>query len=615
MRIRASKVSAIAGVVLVGVALAPRPLRAEDAQPIDLRALRHGASAFPVLWKPYRPMPLPAMDLRNGALLRARLAAGTLQLSMREFLELVVENDLDVHAARYDDAIAQLDVLRAMSGQAARGTSSSPLPAALFAGAIGAGVSSTAALSAGGTGGAAITTAGKLVTLGPRGNFDPTVSMNLSYDHLVNPLNTRKVAGAADVVVPSTVLQTRFQQELPYGTSYSVSFNLQRQASTQANLQFNPALTSFAAIQLYQPLLNGFGLALTQRFVTVADNDRQIVREAFHTTLNNTLSAAANAYWDLTALRENVRVLDEAVAIAQQTANEDRSRVAIGVMTDLDVLTAESQLASTRAQLVDAQTRVQQQEAVLKSLMARADDPVLDRLAVEPTDPLPGPAPDDLAPTTEAIARALTARSSIKSAELSLKNQRIAQEYTRKNLLPTLSAFVAVNIYGLAPDTDPALRQLVQWTYPEYSVGMTWSFPVFNRSAQADDVRARIEAEQAETALQRTRRDIVLQVETATVGVNQDRAQVVAAARAVVFNRTAFEGEQERLRFGLSTPLRVTLAQRDLTAAEFAEVQARVNYAKALVANQIAVGSFLEQIGVDSDAAQHGTLLKDSRQP
>jgi outer membrane protein len=390
---------------------------------------------------------------------------------------------------------------------------------------------------------------------------------------------------------------------------------LQQQTSTQAGLLFNPALTSFFALQVYQPLLNGFGLALTRRFITLAQNDRTIVREAFHTTLNNTLSNAANAYWDLIALRENVRVAEQAVAVAQQQVDENRQRAELGAMTPVDVLSAESQLASTRVQLVTAQTKVQQQEVTLKTLISKTDDPALDAAVIEPTDPLPGPSDIEIPPLSSSIAAALAGRSSIRQAQLSLQNQHIAEEYTRKNLLPTLSVFAVVDLYGLAPGANPAVRQLAQWAYPEYSVGFTWSLPLFNRSAQADDVRARLETQEAETTLQQTKSQITMQVQTATVSLTQGRAQVEAAQRAVVASRRAFEGEQDRFGAGISTAYRVMLAQRDLTSAESAEIQARVNYAKARVAHQIATGSFLERNGIVADGAQRGTLWRDSGKP
>ncbi|HZT75851.1 MAG TPA: TolC family protein [Vicinamibacterales bacterium] len=596
-------------VALVAAVLTlPAAAGAQEAKGIDLGQLRSGRSPFPAVWQPYRPAALPPVDLQDGAQLDRLAAGGTLSLSLTQFLQLVVENDLTLEAARYNTAIAEVDVLRARSGQAARGVATAPLPGAVFAGAIGAGVSTTAALSSGGTGGAAISTQGKLVSFGARGIFDPTFQVNLSYDHLTNPLNTTKVAGASSLVIPTTVLQTRYQQELPIGTSYSVSFNLQRQASTQGGLLFDPALSSFGALQIYQPLLNGFGRAFTQRFITLAQNNTHIVHEGFHGTLNDRLSTAANAYWDLVALRENLRLAREAVEAAQREHDEDLERVDVGVMTPLDAVISESQVASARVQLIRAETAYRQQEVVVKAFISKDLAARLGNMPIEATESLTSVGGTALPPVATSIARALERRSSIHQAELTVDNQKIAEQYTRKNLLPTLSAYVAFEMYGLAPGTSPAVRELIHWNYPEYAFGFSWSLPVLNRAAQADDVRARLETQQSEAQLQRTRRQVTLQVQTSTAAIEQDRARVEAAERALAASRTAYAGETDRLQFGISTPYRVLQAQRDLTAAEAAAVQAQVNYAKAVVAYEVAVSSLLEDHGIDASAAERGSL-------
>ena len=87
----------------------------------------------------------------------------------------------------------------------------------------------------------------------------------------------------------------------------------------------------------------------------------------------------------------------------------------------------------------------------------------------------------------------------------------------------------------------------------------------------------------------------------------------MAAERAAAAGLTAFNGEQERLRAGISTPLLVTQAQRDLIAAQSAEIQARVNYAKALVAHQVAVGGFLESYGILFEDAIRGSLFTSAK--
>ena len=168
---------------------------------------------------------------------------------------------------------------------------------------------------------------------------------------------------------------------------------------------------------------------------------------------------------------------EQSVAAAQQQFEEDAQRADLGAMTPLDVLSAESQLASSRVQLVNARTRLQQQEVSLKALISKTSDPALDAAVIEPTDNLPGPSDVEIPSLSASMAVALTGRSAIHQAQLALQNQHIAEQNTRKNLLPTFSVYAAVNLYGLAPETNPALRQLVQWTYPRYSVGLTWSLP------------------------------------------------------------------------------------------------------------------------------------------
>jgi outer membrane protein len=601
--------------VLAACAWLTEPLLLAQSTPIDADLLSRGPTAVSRPWKPYRVLPLPPINAVNGPLLRQAVREGKLQLSLADFLRLVVENGFDLESDRYIYLLAQTDYLRARSGQAARGLPGAPVPAGLFAGAIGAGVGNNANVSAAGTGAAAISGAARQVVIGARGNFDPTFSVNFSFDHLVNPLNTVRVAGTPTVTVPSTVLQTRFQQELSYGTSYSVSFNLQRQSTTQRFLLFNPAFTSYFSIQVYQPLLNGFGWALNRRFIKVTENNRKISREIFSQNLNNTLSNAANLYWDFVALQEQRRVAEQAVAVSEKLYQDNHKEFEAGVLARLDVVQAESQLAANRRDLVTAQTNLQMQEVKLKSVISKNISPELADARIEATEHLPEPDDIQMPSLNEAISTATANRSSIRQAQWGIENQRIAGIYTRKNLLPTFSAFMQFNNYALAAGASAMFRQMAQWEYPEYSVGFSLNFSLRNRAAQADDVRARLELQQAEASLQQVRRQVELAVRTATVALIQLKSQVEAAERALESSRQTLQGEQIRLLYGISTPYRVILAQRDVVTAQSARTQAQVNYAKAVIAMELATGTLLERNGIAFDDAFRGNLWKTSGQP
>lgn len=94
----------------------------------------------------------------------------------------------------------------------------------------------------------------------------------------------------------------------------------------------------------------------------------------------------------------------------------------------------------------------------------------------------------------------------------------------------------------------------------------------------------------------------------AIIGLMQAKAQVEAVRTAVELNRQTVEAEQKKLQAGVSTPYNVIRVQRDLLSAQFAEVQARVAYGKALVELDRATGQTLQRHQIDLDHALRGRL-------
>lgn len=589
--------------------------RAQSEDLIDANYLSRGASPFPRFWNSYRQARVQTPNLRNGPLLSQMIHNGKLEVSLNDFLRLVAENALDLESDRYTYLIAQTDLLRARSGQAARGLPGAPVPEGLFAGAIGEGLGKNANVSAGGTGGTSISAAARQIFIGPRGTFDPTLSANFSFDRVVSPLNTLRVSGSPTVTVPSVVLQTIFQQELPTGTGYSVIFNMQRQSSTQRFLLFNPSFQSFFSAQVYQPLLNGFGLAPNRRFIRFAQNNRRISNEVFQEQLNTSLSNAANLYWDFVAITEQVRVAEQTVAAAQTLYDNNRVQAQIGTLAQRDVLQSQSQLAASRRDLTIAQGNLEMQEIKLKSTISKSIESELAEATIEPLDPLPQAPEIEVPQLTDALNAALRNRAVLHQAQLGIENLKIAEQYTHKNLLPTFGAFVQFNSYALAGTPGPMFRQMVQWVYPQYSAGFSLTVSVFNRAAQADNLRARLESQRAELALRQTRRQAGSAVRNAVVALVQAKAEIEAAQQARESREAAFRGEQARLENGLAAPYAVILAQRDLVAAQSAEIQVRVNAAKAQVALQSAMSTLLESHGISFEDALRGDVFTSSARP
>lgn len=564
-----------------------------------------GVGGFPRFWRPYQLPKVPPPNLANGRRLLQLIHDGKLELTLSRVNTLVEENSLDLVSARYNVDIAQTDILRAKSGQAARGAPGVSLPGEIFSSLVGAGVGAASTFNTGGTGPTAITAAARQVVVGPRGTFDPDIQIGASFDRATSPLNTSIVAGLSDVVTPSTDLTTRIEKAFETGTSVSVSFNSQRQSSTQQFLLFNPAYTSRLSVVLYQPLWNGAGLDINRRFIKIAQTDVKISRQLFRQQVSTDLVNAQNAYWDLVAAQQSVRASERALAAAQRLLADNQQQERFGALAPLDVTTAASALAGSRRDLIVAQTNEKIKELQLKALISK-NVTALNDVDLITTDPLPQPKDQDIPALQDAVTTATANRSELQQADLNMANQQLVVKVTANGLKPTLGIYGFYASSSLTTGIGPLMSQV--WysiPYPEFAIGMSISFPFKNRSAQADYTRATLELHQQKTARVQTENQVGLDVRNALLTLTQNKAQVEAADLAVQSSQSSYEDEQQKLQAGASTPYRVIQLQRDLVAAQYQQIQAQANYAKAQVQLDKARGIMLQQNHIELDDVLH----------
>jgi outer membrane protein TolC len=586
------------------------PILPAAAQGLSFPNFSRNIEWFPKFYKPYQKQRVPQIELSNSASLVGTIHDGKLRISLVQLKTAINENNLDILSSQNSAFYAQTDMLRVNGGGAPRGGAGVQIPTGLFAGAIGAGVGGIGGLGTFGSAGG-ITGGAKQVYGIARGSYDPSIAFGFSVDKTNSPLNSTIVSGVSDVSTTSTALQARFSQAFTSGASISVSFNNMRQSSTQGYLLYNPDFVSQLSISFTQNLLSGFGRSIGRRFIDVAKNEEEITKEIVRQQVNTTMAQAQGTYWDLVAARENVRVAQESLAVARQLYEENKQKEELGTASGLDVITAESELALRELDLVNAQTAVQVSEVDLKNVISKNVSELLGPVEIEPADPLPEPKDSDIPKINEALAIAMSNRAEISQAEVNLQMQDIAIRYEKDLLKPTLLFFANFNSSGLYGDrviTDPisgastvlpggisqAFHQIGSWTYPEYAFGFSFTLNLRNRAAEADAYRTRREGQQMETSLQATRNSIALEVRKAIIGLVQSKAQVEAARKAAKLSGETVAAEEAKLLEGASTPYQVILRQRDHSSDQFAEIQARVSYAKALVERDRSTG-ILEQ--------------------
>ncbi len=275
-------------------------------------------------------------------------------------------------------------------------------------------------------------------------------------------------------------------------------------------------------------------------------------------------------------------------------------------MAPLDVITAQSQVAASQRDLIIAQTNRQYAELQLKNMLSKNLEEPFASAAIEAVDPLPEPDDSKVPKLDEAVATALKNRPEISVAEGNIKSQKDVLPFLKNALLPNLNVFALFNTVGLYSLYSTSTLDMFENKYPQLAFGVTIGFSVHNRQAVADDIRSRLELTQSQETLVRTQSQIEVDVQNALIAITQGRAQIQAARAAVRLSQEQLDDEQKKLVAGLSTSYNIILIQRDLTAAQLAEVQARDAYAKARVTLDQATGVTLETNHVSLDNALRG---------
>jgi outer membrane protein TolC len=389
-----------------------------------------------------------------------------------------------------------------------------------------------------------------------------------------------------------------------------------------------------------QPLLNGYGRRANSAQIRIAKNDLKVADSVFRQQVITTLGTVLNDYWDYLSDKENVRAKEQALAYSQKLLEDNKKQVEIGTLAPIEVVRAESEVATDQQAVIVAQTTLQQQAELIKTALARQVGPDLAAAQIEAEDKLPEPRPDDVPPLDEALRRAFANRPEIEQTELKFRDQDMTIALRRNGLLPSLNVYASYIASGLAGDqticpagssvylpsciqangtlvaptgaasagVSQALTQTLQGHYPNYGFGVNLSIPIRNRQAQADMARALLERRVLETQLQQSKNNIAQAVRTALIGVIQAKAQINAAEKASTLQRQTLDAEQKKFQLGESTVFLVIQTQRDLATAQGNEITARSTYAKAITAYEQAVGTILADYNLDLNDAIQGTV-------
>jgi len=433
------------------------------------------------------------------------------------------------------------------------------------------------------------------------------------------------------------------------GGTYTVSFANSRTNTSSSFSLINPYYSSNLSLQIAQPLLRNRSIDANRHSIRVQKKHLEQTDSDFRQKTIAIISQVQAAYWNLVfALRNQQNQLDS-LNLARQNMRNIEAQISAGAKAPLDRAQVQTDIATREANLFVATQSVSVAENTLKQLMLR--DPSASEWSAELT---PTDSPSfDLSPVDLRAALDDARKSRPELRRLNRQNEinAVDIEYYRTEHLPQMDIVSTVATTGLAgsavtlpagtlvplisgnpatnanafllqqikniqtaqglplavvpnvaaPGAPPNLiggygqdlTNLFGFKTRNITAGVTISFPLHNRTAEANLAGARIQREQLDASYRSQDQAIEMDVRNAAQAVDTAQKRVVASRLARESAEQQLAGEQKLYEVGRSTTFLLLQRQNELTAARTNELQAQTDYNKALADLQRATGSTL----------------------
>ena len=347
--------------------------------------------------------------------------------------------------------------------------------------------------------------------------------------------------------------------------------------------------------------------------------------------ITQTVASVELAYYALIASRENVTVAEETLALTEKNFSNQNRRAEVGTLAKSQLPQLEAEVFSQKASLLSVQNSYADSVNNLKRLLTD------DFATVQGTELLPV---GELNPVQTVFSRndswgkALSQRPEILQSQISLENADVRLRFNKNQLYPQLDLRATYGLSGSHnavtlhkwpngtvsknPYRDPITKQIVSTAfvdqaasfnsafrdvrrgdYPNYSIGLTFSIPIPNRSARADYKAAQLQKEQALLRHKELEQSIMLEIDRLIRDAEYRFEQISVTRQARLSSELALQHETKRYEEGAIENYQVLQAQRDLTSRRYAEINAKVQYLTALSRLALAEGSTLENNNIN----------------
>ncbi len=389
----------------------------------------------------------------------------------------------------------------------------------------------------------------------------------------------------------------QYQQTLPSGATLTASlFSYQNETNTKFQT-INPRYGSTLQFDFSQPLLRDFGFRVNRREIIIAKNNLAVSNSQLNQTLLDTVYNVEEAYWNLVYSIEDLKVKQQSLDLARELLEKNRREVEVGTLAPIEILSAEAEVATREADILQAEALVNTNDEILKTIINMVMDDDIRLMSIKPIDQ-PANTRTEIS-LDGALKTAMDNRPDLESLRWDIKSKDIDFVYAKNQLLPYLSldaSYWSPGISGtqiLYENNNPltgvivgeipggssdALKDAMKFRYKNWSASFTLILPMNTVFTRALYAQSKTRLNQSKLRLQNQEQQIFLEVSNGVRAVQTDYKRIQAYKVAKELAEKKLDAEQKKLMVGLTTNYLVLQVQRDLANARSAELRAVIDY-------------------------------------
>jgi len=382
------------------------------------------------------------------------------------------------------------------------------------------------------------------------------------------------------------------KQFFPGGTSVEIGISGDMQDDSGYE---DPFYTTRLGLSVTQSLLRGYGADVNLAKIRQAQIDSSISEYELRAFVESLIAQVETACWEYALSRRQIEIVEKSMKIARQQMAETEEMIRVGTMAEAELVAVQAEVAAQQQGLINAKSTLESRRIELLRLLNPPGNNVWRRdvIFIHPAT-LPQ---IELDAVEDHVAVAKRMRPEINQAKLGIQRDDLELVYTKNGLLPRMDFFITLGKTGYADSFSGSADDVTGDGY-DARAGLSLEYPFFNRNAGARHRRALLSKDQSEKALENLRQLVETEVRKAYVEVRRTKEQISASTATRNFQEEKLRIETEKFRVGRSTNFFVSQAQRDLLVSRIGEVEALVNYLKALIEFYRLEGSLVERRGI-----------------